>query len=674
MRKLLLITLLAVALPDSAAAARKYRVYINSVPAGASIYVGSRDAGIRGTTRARLYLTRGAHKIILELPGYQTATKTIQVQRRASFTFTLTKAVPRATLSLSLAGGDTSGTKISINGRGHGALPRSIQVMAGRHMVEVTKAGHETWRQWVDLRGGENRQITVTLKATAAKVGAVLVSAPAPGAKISVDGKPAGASPALVEGLSVGPHTVEVSAPDHQATVKVVNVEQGKTSRVAINLVASKKAPAAGSLQVLAEPATAEIHVDGKPAGRAPVKMDKLLAGTHLVEARLAGYETASQQVTISEGKLATIKLKLSPVKKAAPAPAAPVTGTVMFEGTPAGAMASVDGAPAAALAATGLKLSPGDHTLKITAAGYEPLTRSVKVVAGTILRLEVAMKAAGAAAKAETTPAKADAAGSADKAAATDSSAASSADASSADASSADATDSSADDSDDDEPEPVEVRGLSSFGARLVPPKYFTADISAGFPYFLEGRLTTGVFDMGHLGLDAGIELKSMFALTEIGVHAKFRVVRFDPFTAAAFVGIGGGGGPGSRDTFYFNAGLLLSLSFKDIVTFTGRFYANVTSDRLCPSSREDGELDVCDVVPGTTGLDQDPRERFVGGRFVMSAILEVPVTEMIGIFGMVEGAPGMPQREIFTDAFYSLMPAADARIYGRAGISLKF
>ena len=39
------------------------------------------------------------------------------------------------------------------------------------------------------------------------------------------------------------------------------------------------------------------------------------------------------------------------------------------------------------------------------------------------------------------------------------------------------------------------EARGLSSFGAQLVPPGHFTGDLSLGFAHLVEGRVTTGIF-----------------------------------------------------------------------------------------------------------------------------------------------------------------------------------
>ncbi len=643
MRNLILFTVLAATLSSTAEAARRYRVYIKTTPPGASVYVSSKESGIRGTTPAKLYLSKGKQTVILELPGYETATKVIQVRRtrrKQNFTFPLVKKVEQSTILISLGSGDSAGTSVTVDGKGHGALPAKVTVKPGRHMVEVTKTGFQTFRQWVDVKPGESRPVTVNLVQIKAKTGTLLVSSTTPGAEIFVDGKTVGKSPALVQNLTVGIHSVEVRAAGHASASKTVTVEADKTVRLAVNLKATKKKPVGGTVHVLADPAGADVVVDGKPSGKAPVKVSELAEGTHYVEGKLAGYVTAGQQVKVTAGQVTTIKLTLKkeekkpePVKKA-------VAGTVVIAGAPTGALASLDGKPAAPLMATGYELKPGSHTVTITAAGHDPLTRTFTVEAGTKLRLEVKMVATAKAPGKDGTPASSPASQPTDGA----------------------------------EEAEVDTRGLSSFGAQLVPPKYFTADISAGFPYLGEGRLTTGVFSKGHLGLDAGVELRTNGALTVIGAIAKFRFLNFNPLSLAAFTGIGGGGGPSGRDAFYFNAGLLVSLSFKGMLTFTGRLYANVYSDRLCPSSADDDELDVCNVIPGTTGLEQDPRERFTGARFFLSAVLEVPITRNVGIFAIVEGAPGQDQRPAFTNAFFMLMPESDPRFYGRAGISFKF
>jgi len=85
-------------------------------------------------------------------------------------------------------------------------------------------------------------------------------------------------------------------------------------------------------------------------------------------------------------------------------------------------------------------------------------------------------------------------------------------------------------------------------------------------------------------------VEFRTYGAVSEIGLHTKFRVFRRSIFATAVFFAFGGGGGPSSRNTVYANLGVVASMWFKRLVTFTGRAFFNFYSDRHCPGKQESG------------------------------------------------------------------------------------
>ncbi|HEX4459288.1 MAG TPA: hypothetical protein VIA18_15020, partial [Polyangia bacterium] len=103
--------------------------------------------------------------------------------------------------------------------------------------------------------------------------------------------------------------------------------------------------------------------------------------------------------------------------------------------------------------------------------------------------------------------------------------------------------------------------------------------------------------------------------------------------------------------------------------------------------SSTYRNEMNACKARDGMTGADgaslpspatvanvsQDPRNRFVGGRFMLQAVLEIAVTENVNIFLLFEGDP-VGQRQSLTAKFSSIFPAQDPQVYGRAGLTFKF
>jgi tetratricopeptide (TPR) repeat protein len=68
-----------------------------------------------------------------------------------------------------------------------------------------------------------------------------------------------------------------------------------------------------GALSVEVNRAGAEIYVDGKRVGIAPLEAEVFLeAGTRVVEAKLAGFESARKSVPVEKGSTGTVKLELA--------------------------------------------------------------------------------------------------------------------------------------------------------------------------------------------------------------------------------------------------------------------------------------------------------------------------------------------------------------------------
>ena len=213
--------------------------------------------------------------------------------------------------------------------------------------------------------------------------------------------------------------------------------------------------------------------------------------------------------------------------------------------------------------------------------------------------------------------------------------------------------------------------RDLSSYSARLIPPRFFTADFSAGFAHFFEARITTGIWDGGTWGVDLSLEFRTFGTMTEIGLQGRARVLQKGPFSLAAFTALGGGGGPGARDTFFWNVGAVASMDFKRIVYISSMAYLNIYTDRNCSNAAQSDEIAGCKLVQVD---NQDPRERFAGARFHLALVLEVPITDRFSAFALFGGPPFQSQRQAFTSTFSDVMPNSDPRTYARAGITLKF
>jgi eukaryotic-like serine/threonine-protein kinase len=102
--------------------------------------------------------------------------------------------------------------------------------------------------------------------------------------------------------------TISVPAPDVPAVIELPYPEPAVAKSVRV--------------RIETEPAGAEVAIDGKVRGTAPIEVTDVGVGDHEVSATLAGHMRATRKLTIQEeGERAQVMLSLAPVAVAAPAP-----------------------------------------------------------------------------------------------------------------------------------------------------------------------------------------------------------------------------------------------------------------------------------------------------------------------------------------------------------------
>jgi hypothetical protein len=627
--------LLLIAPTPAEAKTRYCPVSFEVTPPGATIRLGRRS----WSAPKRLWLRCGAtYTILIEKAGLPTKTLKLRRTRRQTLRVSLVKA--QGTVVITAGNTDAQGAVVYLDGQPYRPLPTTLKQAPGRFALEVRKPGFAKLRRWVSVVSGKTIAINVKL---AAKSGQLFVTSTPLGAMIKIDGKPAGKTPLLVEDLATGKHVVEVRAGKRAAVTRIVQIEASTTARLALTLgPKSASQPSGGTLQVLAEPEDVDVYLDGAFSGKAPLKLSNIDVGTHHVAIKWPGHETAEQKVVIEPGKVMTVKVKLKKLAQAsrgAALPTAPGTGNLIIIGSVRGAAVYLDGAEVGRTPYARANLPAGSHGVRVAASGYHAFAQQILVRSGHTKRITAILQpqaSGGAAAASGGAMVRKGAA--------------------SADAPSAAAP------------------ALSAYGAHLVPPRAFTAALSLGFPYLVDARLTTGVFERGHLALDVSVVLRSYGTVTEGAIGSRVRLLRYAPFSLAALGEIGAGGGPGERNTFFFKAGVSGTLRFQDIISVTASVYGDFYSDRVCPASDAgDGEPEACTFPPEGLGFGE-VRARFFGARLFLAATVELALTPWVNVVAQIEGAPLQSERLSFTDAFASYMLETDPRFYGRLGVVFKF
>jgi len=697
---------------------RQYRVRIDSAPQQAAIYLDDEKYGIVGYTPWEGRLHKGDYVLILKLEGHERVQRVIRVERKSTTQETfvpLEKKILPATLDVSAAADKNAfGAEVWIDGQLQGTVPVLANVEKGRHLVEIKKAEFQDFSQWVDVKEGERVSLNPVLKAVkqAPKKGAVLVDADVQDADVYIDGRKLDdKTPTLVDGLDEGPHVVEVRKEPATPWKQTVTVTAGKTVKVTASLAASAGGPG-GSVRVLCKVKGAEVFVDGTKVGTPPLDIKDLKPGEHVIEVTAPAHFSKKERVSVNAGSATVLEFDLQPE-------AGGDSGTVKIVSSVPDAKASIDGERIGVVPQT-KKLPAGEHFVRVEKEGYKTFEKKVRVESGQTITVTAELRAAGGL-RVLSTPAgskvmvdgqpmgetpltlqdvevgqhvvtvsagdeyqvyeenvKIEGGGMAV----------------------VNATLEEIDTGPTEDDMLREQQARSSFGARTLGKEKPTVDLSGGYPHMLEVRFIIGAGRIGKFGLDAGIAARTFFSRTDIWIPLRLQLVDASPLTIGVFSNVGTGNrfNRSYRNSYFMDAGALISLTAVGRVTITGRAYLSIWTDRFCPPlndaetdfKEKSKPTDLCvDYLAGTldpvdkervdellddSGTQGKIFDRHSGLRPMISLVVEFAMDKQWNIWGMLDGTPTQQERPAYTDAFNGILFENDNGVYVRGGMTYKF
>jgi len=701
--------------PNARAQRTQYSVKIDSAPPGATIYIDNKACPSIGQTPWTGKLNSGSLTVIIEKPAYKPTTRIFKIARvrRVQELFVPLEAQPRIEVNAS-ADKNVVGATISVDGVSAGEVqgPVIIQTTAARHLVEIKKAGFDNISQWVDLTVTPSVVLTPVLKAEA-QFGSILVDADTPDSEVYIDqNKHPDNTPATILNVPVGVHVIEVRK-NGQAATKTVNVIANQQVKVRLELSAG-----VGVIRVMSDTAGARAYIDSIDKGPVPVDIKDIKTGEHIIQIKAPGFKTHEEIVSVTPGSSKTVKHELE-----ADVPAD--SGTLKIISTVPDADVFIDGV--AVGKAQEVRKPAGEYLVQVRKGGYKQFEQKVKVEPGkpTVVtadlkmvgKLRILSNPAGAMVmingfQVGKTPVETEvetgdtilriempgfnAYEETIKVEGGDRTQTISRELAIAGKSEAELE--------------HEQKGLSSFGARTLPRGRSTVDFDAGYPYYLNTRITVGAGRIAkRFGFDASVGVRTMLARTELGLGGRAMLTNNDPFSAGVFTNLWYGSklfDDSQRSGVTWDVGGIASLTALSNVTISGRAYFELWSDRHCPSldsSMANGfqgtdPTDVCvgykarvidgmdpanfsdddrrraEKLTGNTGMDFFKRDN--GARFMLSIIAEIAVRQRWNIYGVFEGAPfqGKDERALFTGLFSGSMPDNDLLIYARFGLTYKF
>lgn len=705
----------ALAAPCPTQTPGRYAVKIDSAPQGATVYINDKSCPV-GNTPWSGKLGKGANTVLIELAGYEVATKTFNVaavrKTQELFVPLVKKAdPPKIDVKADADPKGVGGAQVWLDGEMKGQAPITIVTTEGRHLLQLKKEGYETYETWVPASNNNTATLIPQLKEIAKpKYGTVVVQADVPDAEVYIDGnKHPDNTPAMIANVIEGPHVIEVRKPPSLPWKQTIQVTSEKTTKVNAELQSSMHG-GAGVVRVLSDAQGARAFLDGTDMGPVPVDIKDVKAGEHIVQVKAPGMQTGEKKVTVAAGSSQIVKFDLNPETPAD-------MGTLKVVSMVPEAQVFIDGA-AVGKVPVDKKLSAGEHPVVVRLEGFKQFEQKVRVEAGQTVTVQAVLKPVGRL-RILSTPAQAQVILNGIPAGKTPldqevevgetvvriemagfqafeqtltieggKTQTLSRELAIAGLSEAELS--------------AQQRGLSSFGARTLPRGRSTADFSAGYPYFLTARINVGAGKIAKkFGFDAGVGVRTMLARNELGLGGRMMLADADPFSAGLFTDIWWGSkllDDSRRNGFTWDVGAAASLTALSNVTITGRVYFNIWSDRHCPELKTSGTnefdgdaIEVCDQYRAgslsaddmarinklTTGEEMTPwqfTEREAGVRVMASVIAEIAIHQRWNGFVILEGAPFQSERALFVDEFSHSMFDTDFNLYLRMGTSLKF
>ena len=217
-------------------------------------------------------------------------------------------------------------------------------------------------------------------KSEASKGVLIVETSPADGAAVYVDGDRYGQTPMTLYGaLPAGKHSLRIDHPRYRTVTEDIIVVPGKTLKIKKTLI-----PAFAAISVSTDPVSADVFIDGKPLGTAPLTYDRIPVEEEItLSLRHAETETMSVPLKLKKNETRPINIVL---------PEKPALFSVFS--FPSEADIFIDRKRIGTTPLRDYPLSRGSHTYTVEKNGYEPVTRSLAVKGGTKINETAELKA----------------------------------------------------------------------------------------------------------------------------------------------------------------------------------------------------------------------------------------------------------------------------------------
>lgn len=245
-----------------------------------------------GQAPGELELSPGKHRIGILAERYQPFAADVEIDgggKRESFKPQLVPNWAEVQVT-----SEPAGAQVVIAGEVRGQTPLTTEILAGNHPLELRLDGYKPWTTDVQVKAGEPLSLG-PIKLGLPDGRLALRSEPS-GASVSVAGVYRGHTPLELELRPDIAHSIVLTKPGYEAATRSVSLAAGERRSLTVPL-----SGVFGEVTVRAQPADAQVFVNGEPRGAANQTL-RLVATTHEIVVRKAGYVEYKTSITPRPG------------------------------------------------------------------------------------------------------------------------------------------------------------------------------------------------------------------------------------------------------------------------------------------------------------------------------------------------------------------------------------
>lgn len=304
---------------------------------------------------------------------------------------TIPTPIPPVTTGSIYAQSSPAGAAIYMNGNFYGYSPQTIPGLApGAYSMKATLSGYTPDNTLVYVYSGQTAPYYPVLQQSPQprQTGTVYVTSNPTQTGVYVDGNYYGTTP-LTLTLYPGSHQVVLKLSGYNDYSTNIWVVAGQSQ----NLPVTMSSTTFGSIIITSVPG-AMVYMDSNVAGTinsaGTLSLNGVSVGNHIFKVTAPGYNTWLNTVYIQPNTLNTISAALTPI--GVPTTTVPASGGLTIASTPTNADTYIDGVYRGITPLTVPGLAPGDHLVRLSAAGYVDYSTTTTVTSGQTSPLAIAL------------------------------------------------------------------------------------------------------------------------------------------------------------------------------------------------------------------------------------------------------------------------------------------